>query len=67
MHEFVSFARVVQTIRQKLSKNQAHNLNDDPWWVNVDLNSTLPIVDQINGKINSAIKKFNRLWIGWRY
>ena len=56
MHGFQGFANVVKKINMKLCKNTfASEL--DAWAVDVDYNSTIPIIEQINNKVVSAIKR----------
>ena len=56
MHGFQGFANVVKKINQKLSKNKFVN-ELDAWAVDVDYDSTIPVVEQINKKVISAIKR----------
>ena len=56
MHGFQGFADVVKRINLKLS-NPETDRNLDTWAVNVDYNSTTPVVEQINHKVVSAIKR----------
>ena len=59
MHGFQGFANVVKKINQKLSKNKFER-ELDSWSVDIDYNSTIPIVEQINNKVVSAIKRIQR-------
>lgn len=56
MHGFQSFANVVKQINSKLSKKKSND-TFDPWSVDVDYNSSSPVVDQINTKVITAIKR----------
>ena len=51
---------LLKKINQKLSKNKFVN-ELDAWAVDVDYNSTIPVVEQINNKVVSAIKKIQGL------
>ena len=56
MHGFQGFANVVKNINQKLSKNN-YERELDAWAVDIDYTSTIPVIDQINNKVISAIKR----------
>ena len=56
MHGFQGFADVVKRINLKLSNSET-DPNLDTWAVNVDYNSTTPVVEQINHKVVSTIKR----------
>ena len=56
MHGFQGFANVVKKINLKLSKKTSED-ELDPWAVDVDYNSSIPISDQINNKVVNAIKR----------
>ena len=56
MHGFQGFANIVKKSNVKLSKNKFVN-ELDAWAVDADYNSTIPVVEQINNKVISAIKR----------
>ena len=56
MHGFQGFANVVKKINQKLCKNKFER-ELDLWAVDVEYNSTIPVVEQINNKVVSTIKR----------
>ena len=56
MHGFQGFANVIKKINTKLSKNKFES-NLDSWAVDVDYNSTIPIVEQIGTNVISAINR----------
>ena len=59
MHGFQSFANVVKEINSKLS-NKDKQEKFDPWSVDIDYKSATPIVDQINEKVITAIKRIQQ-------
>ena len=56
MHGFQGFANVVKKINLKLSRKTSED-ELDPWAVDVDCNSSIPISGQINNKVVNAIKR----------
>ena len=56
MYGFQGFANVVKKINLKLSKNKSER-EFDSWAVDVDYNSTISIVEQIDKKVIKAIKR----------
>ena len=54
MHSFQGFANVVKKINLKLKKDKS---DLDSWAVDIDYNSTIPIIDQINNKVIDAINR----------
>ena len=56
MHGFQGFANVVKEMNSKLSKKNVPNVVDS-WAVDVDYNSTVPIIEQISSKVVKAIKR----------
>ena len=60
MHGFQGFTNVVKKINQKFSKNKFER-ELDSWAVDVDYNSTIPVVEQININVVSTIKRIQGL------
>ena len=56
MHGFQGFSNVVKNINKKLSKNKFER-ELDAWSVDIDYNLTIPIIEQINNKVVSAIRR----------
>ena len=56
MHGFQGFTNVVKNINLKLSKKDPEQ-EYDSWAVDIDYNSKIPIVEQINNKAIKAIKR----------
>ena len=54
IHGFQGFANVVKKIHLKLPKNKFEN-ELDSWTIDVDYNSTIPVIEQIGNKVISAI------------
>ena len=55
MHGFQGFANIVKKLIWNYQKKIVSEL--DAWAVDVDYNSTIPLIEQINSKMISAIKR----------
>ena len=62
-HGFQGFTDVVKRINLKLS-NPETDPNLDTWAIDVDYNSTTPVVEQINHKVRSAINRVQASVLG---
>ena len=56
MHGFQGFTNVVRNIREKLAKEKDSKKQDD-WSVEVDYTFPIPLIDQIEDKVISAINR----------